>query len=449
MKESLYTSFVAHIEKSFPTLIEEGNVWLCAVSGGVDSVVLAHLLHRMGVNFAVAHCNFHLRGEESMRDEMFVRNWAEKHSVDIHCIDFDTDGYSRENGISIEMAAREQRYRFFYDVVEKYGYKGVLLAHHGDDQVETILHNFTRGTSIDGLLGMAPMRDIFYRVLLPFTREEIERYARENDIKWVEDSTNATEDYTRNKIRHSVIPILKEINPSLCSSVQENTEHLRGVNDLYRLLLEEKIKNITEDTERGIRIDIEALKTLGTAASTLIYEILRRYDMGDRAIDLSLTLNAQSGKEFLSSTHRAVKDRRYIYIEPIVPAHTEVETSIYAVPATIDTPVSITIEECESLDEVYNDAVQIYLDKDKLCFPLRVRRWRAGDVFRPWGMGGASKKLSKYLKDIKLPLTEKDRVCVLEDNRGYILWVVGYRRSIYATIGDKTSKVLKIKINNI
>lgn len=449
MKESLYTSFVAHIEKSFPTLIEEGNVWLCAVSGGVDSVVLAHLLRRMGVNFAVAHCNFHLRGEESMRDEMFVRSWAEKHNVEIHCIDFDTDGYSQEKGISIEMAAREQRYSFFYDLVVKYGYAGVLLAHHGDDQVETILHNFTRGTSIDGLLGMAPVRDIFYRVLLPFTREEIEKYARENDVTWVEDSTNATEDYTRNKIRHSVIPILKEINPSLCGSVQKNTEHLRGVNDLYRLLVEEKIKNITEDTECGIRIDIEALKTLGDAASTLIYEILRRYDMGDRAMDLSLTLDTQSGKEFLSSTHRAVKDRRYIYIEPIVPAHTEIETSIYEAPATIDAPVSITIEECEELDEVYNDAVQIYLDKDKLCFPLRVRRWRAGDIFRPWGMGGNSKKLSKYLKDIKLPLTEKDRVCVLEDSRGNILWVIGYRRSIYATLGDKTCKVLKIKINNI
>ena len=414
-KESLYTSFVAHIEKSFPTLIEEGRVWLCAVSGGVDSVVLADMLHRRGIKYAVAHCNFHLRGEESQRDEMFVRNWAEKHDVEIHCVDFDTRSYAESKGLSIEMAARELRYEFFYNLCAEKGYAGVLIAHHGDDQVETILHNFTRGTSIDGLLGMAPMRDIFYRVLLPFTREEIEKYARENDITWVEDSTNATEEYTRNKIRHSVIPILKEINPSLCSSVQENTEHLRGVNDLYRLLLEEKIKNITEDTERGIRIDIEALKTLGTAASTLIYEILRRYDMGDRAIDLSLTLNAQSGKEFLSSTHRAVKDRRYIYIEPIVPAHTEVETSIYAVPATIDAPVSITIEECESLDEVYNDAVQIYLDKDKLCFPLRVRRWHKGDVFCPWGMGGARKKLSKYLKDIKLPLTEKTE---------YVFWKI-------------------------
>ncbi|MBQ1969457.1 MAG: tRNA lysidine(34) synthetase TilS [Flavobacteriales bacterium] len=448
-KESLYTSFVAHIEKSFPALIEEGRVWLCAVSGGVDSVVLADMLHRRGIKYAVAHCNFHLRGEESQRDEMFVRRWAEKHDVEIHCVDFDTRSYAESKGLSIEMAARDLRYDFFHKLCVEKGYSGVLLAHHGDDQVETILHNFTRGTSIEGLLGMATVRDIFYRTLLPFTREEIERYARENDIKWVEDSTNATEEYTRNKIRHSVIPLLKEINPALCDSVYKNTEHLRGVNNLYRQLLEEKIKNITEPTQRGIRIDVEALKTLdGEAASTLIYEILRGYDMGDRAVDLSLSLEAQSGKEFLSSTHRAVKDRRYIYIEPITSTVAD-EVIVDSIPATIDEPVSITIEECDVIDEVYDDTVQIYVDKDKLCFPLRVRRWHKGDVFCPWGMGGARKKLSKYLKDIKLPLTEKDRVCVIEDGMGRVLWVVGYRRSIHAVVSDKTSKVLKIKINNI
>lgn len=446
-KESLYTAYVAHIEKSFPCIIEKGKRWLCAVSGGVDSMVMVHLLHSMGVDFAVAHCNFHLRGEESMRDETFVKRWAERHGVELHCVDFDTISYAESRGISIEMAARDMRYDFFYRLCVEKGYSGVLLAHHADDQVETILHNFTRGTSIEGLLGMGEIRDIYYRTLLPFAREEIENYARENDIKWVEDSTNATNEYTRNKIRHSVIPVLKEINPALCGSVYKNTEHLRGVNELYRLLLEEKIKNITEDTERGIRIDIEALRALKTAAPTLIYEILRGYGMGERAGDLYRCLDAQSGKEFLSSTHRVVKDRLYIYIEPICERGVD-EVEIDAVPVSIESPLSITAEMCDVIEGDCDDAIQVYLDKDKLCFPLKVRRWKEGDVFCPWGMGGKKKKLSKYLKDIKMPLTEKSKVCVIEDNKGRVLWVVGYRRSTLAAVNDKTQNILRIKINH-
>ena len=448
-KEDFYKNFITHISKDFPALIGGGKKYLLAFSAGVDSTVLGSLLFRAGVSFATAHCNFHLRGEESDRDALFAFQMSKMWGVKHHSIDFDTLAYSREKGVSIEMAARELRYGWFEQLLLENDYAGILTAHHGDDQVETILLNFTRGTSIEGLLGMHPENGHIIRTLLPFSREQILKYATDNDIQWVEDSTNASSDYTRNAIRHKVIPNLKNINAALVGSVYQNTEYLHQVEHFYRMSMEKVLSSLVDQEGAKHRVNIKKLLLLTRDMHIVMYELLRRYDMEDRTDDVLESLDSHSGKVFFSSTFRLLRDREYLIIEPLKGKEsTTQQVDILPDTKEVFLPIHLSFSE-EKIEndgafDIKNDENIAYFDFEKLSFPLKIRKWHSGDSFSPFGMKG-EKKVSKYLKDSKIPVFEKENVFLLTDVKDTILWIIGLRTANTAILTPQTRRVLKIK----
>lgn len=448
MKGSLEKAFRRHVKEVFPEFFS-GKKFLLAFSGGLDSVVLGSLMRASGVPFDAAHCNFHLRGEESLRDERFVAAQAVRWEAKLLKVDFDTMDYACEKKISVEMAARELRYGWFAGVVEKEGYTGVVTAHHGDDQVETVLLNFTRGTSLDGLLGMAPRNGNVLRPLLPFSREELLQYARSVGLEWVEDSTNAKVDYTRNKLRHEVVPVLKEVNPSLVGALYENTGYLRGVSRLYGRMVEEKMRLISLREPGRDKISISGLLAFGEDMPALLYEILRPYGLESRTEDVARSIvEGQSGAEFFSEGFRMLRDRNFLIVEPIGVSRTE---EVFKIPQgvdKIDVPVSITFREVENTGNVRfeDDGAVAYFDADALAFPLELRQVRPGDVFRPIGMDGQSKKVSKFLKDGKIPVFDKQRIWLLCSADGRVAWVVARRSSHEFRVTGDTRRILVCRV---
>ena len=448
MKGTLEEAFCGHVKEVFPEFFS-GEKFLLAFSGGLDSVVLGSLMKASGIPFDAAHCNFHLRGEESLRDERFAAGQAERWGMELLKTDFDTVGYAREKKISVEMAARELRYGWFAEVVEKGKYAGVLTAHHGDDQVETVLLNLTRGTSLDGLLGMAPRSGMLLRPLLPFSREELAQYARQAGLDWVEDSTNAETDYTRNKLRHQVLPVLKEINPSLVGSLYENTGYLRGVARLYNRMAEEKIGMIRVQEPVRDKISLSGLSALGEDMPVLLYEILRPYGLESRTGDVVRSIaKGQSGAEFLSERFRMLRDRGFLLIEPIGDPLPEEVFKIPQGVEKIDHPVGMTFRMLENTGDVRfeDDSAVAYFDADALAFPLELRPVRPGDAFCPVGMDGRSKKVSKLLKDEKVPVFDKQRIWLLCAPDGRIAWVVGRRASEEFRVTGDTRRMLVCRV---
>lgn len=448
MKGTLEEAFRRHVEELFPDFLS-GKRFLLAFSGGLDSVVLGNLMKVSGISFDAAHCNFHLRGDESLRDERFAAGQAVRWGVKLLKADFDTAGYARRKKISIEMAARELRYGWFAEAVEKGKYAGVVTAHHGDDQVETVLLNLTRGTSLDGLLGMAPRSGPVLRPLLPFSREELAQYARQAGLEWMEDSTNALTDYTRNKLRHQVLPVLKEINPSLVGSLYENTGYLRGVARFYGRMAEEKIRMIRVREPGRDKISLSGLSALGEDMPVLLYEILRPYGLESRTGDVARSIvEGQSGAEFFSEGFRMLRDRDFLIVEPVGGSPAE---EIFTIPQgvdKIDHPVEMTFRMVENTDDVRfeDDSAVAYFDADLLGFPLELRLVRPGDAFCPIGMGGQRKKVSKFLKDEKVSVFDKQRVWLLCTPDGRIAWVVGRRASEEFRVTGDTCRVLVCRV---
>jgi tRNA(ile)-lysidine synthase len=451
MEKGLQARFREHISEHFPQLKSGGGVFLLAFSGGADSTVLGELLFAEGVRFAAAHCNFHLRGDESDRDAAFACRMAGKWGCVFHQTDFDTVKYAASKGISIEMAARELRYGWFGKLVEEYGYGGVLTAHHGDDQVETILLNFTRGTSLDGLLGMAPKAGNILRPMLPFSRAEIERFAVGNGLEWVDDSTNASTDYTRNRIRHNVMPELKNINPSIVGSVARNTEYLRLVAAFYHSSVDRAAGDIVSADGKCARLDIKALEELGGHARIVLYEVLKRFSMEDRTDDILRSIGSQSGKVFLSATHRMLRDRDFFIVEPLGQETDKagaVTVETFSCRKEVLAPVHMVLC-CQEVKKgmVLPDGVrEACFDAGKVSFPLVLRLWKEGDHIRPFGMGGASKKVSKCLKDAKMPVFEKERTFVLCNGDGRVMWIAGLRCSQDFAVTDATRRVIRVSM---
>lgn len=451
MEKGLQARFGEHISEHFPQLKSGGGVFLLAFSGGADSTVLGELLSLEGVPFAAAHCNFHLRGAESDRDAAFARRMAGKWGCVFHQTDFDTVKYAAGKGISIEMAARELRYGWFGKLVEEYGYGGVLTAHHGDDQVETILLNFTRGTSLDGLLGMASKAGDILRPMLHFSRAEIERFAVENGLEWMDDSTNASTDYTRNRIRHNVMPELKNINPSIVGSVARNTDYLRSVAAFYHSSVDRAAGDIVSADGKCARLDIKALEELGEHARIVLYEVLRGFSMEDRTDDVLRSVRSQSGKVFLGATHRILRDRDFFIVEPLVQQACEtgaVSVETFSGLREVLNPVHMVFchEEVKK-GMIFPDGVrEACFDADKVSFPILIRRWEDGDRIRPLGMGGTSKKVSKCLKDAKTPVFKKERTFVLCNGDGRVMWVMGLRISQDFAVTEATRNVIRVSL---
>lgn len=429
-------AFQSHLNENFPQIIQAPV--LVAVSGGVDSVVLAHLCHKSNLEFAMVHCNFHLRDQESDRDENFVRSLAKQYEVEVFVRDFDTTGYAAQEHISIQMAARDLRYAWFDQLIEQEHFAGVLTAHHADDNLETFLINFIRGTGLQGLCGIPPSNGPVLRPLLPFSRNQIETYARHNELRWCEDSTNASDKYLRNRLRLDVIPVLKELNPQMLQGFDKTLEYLQQSHSLVEDYTGAIFSKVATSHSHGYSFDIPQLKIIPNTRAVL-YELFRTFGF-TQWDDIYELLDAQPGKFVVSSSHRLIKDRNQLLLTQLMePKKTQVEFS----PKEQSVNIGIGSLRLEKVGEMRPAAKnEIFVDASKLDDPLVVRHWKEGDSFRPFGMKG-TKKLSKYFKDEKLSLVQKENVMVLE-SVGKIVWIVGYRADSRFQVTNETTTILKI-----
>lgn len=397
-----------------------------ALSGGIDSMVLADMLLKGKADFVLAHCNFHLRGEESDGDEQFVRAYAKRNGLTLYVKQFDTMGYAKEHGLSIEMAARDLRYAWFEELRQQLGYDYIAVAHHADDQLETFFINLLRGAGIRGLKGMQPVNGHIIRPLLDVSREEIHQYAMENGIKWREDHTNAGTQFLRNKIRHELLPVIDSISKEGRASILKSISHLASENELYRELVKEKLESIVP---QGV------LCSFNNLSEQLLFEWLRDYGFNtDQVHFIHEALNhSQPGTSFFSPTHRVTIERDGLELTPLCqPTESSVQLTYEQFPKG----------DCKALDQSPEVA---QLDYDKLVFPLQLRKWQAGDRFYPLGMKG-SRLLSDFLKDLKLTTRQKEECHVLTTADDEIVWVVGRRIDERFKVTDQTKTILKIQM---
>ena len=428
--------FNQHITTNFPFLIK--SKLLLAISGGIDSVVLAHILYKLQFNFSLAHCNFKLRYEDSDKDAVFVRNLASKLEVPYHGIEFDTATYANTKGFSTQMAARELRYNWFDELVQQHQYDYILTAHHANDNIETVLINLTRGSSLNGLVGIPEINKNIVRPLLPFTRDEIEHFTITNEITWREDESNQSTKYFRNKIRHNVIPVLESLNKNLLHTF---TEHLSYLKKEQKVLTQhlEFVKNEVCIFGKPMKIDITKLQQYDEVSVYLHY-ILNEYNFTewDNVVDLC---NAQSGKYILSNTHRLSKDRDFLILEAKKTNLHEVKYELTKGQKKISTPISLSFSEVTQTAPTLANV--IYIDANAVEYPLYIRKKKEGDYFFPFGMKG-KKKLSKYFKDEKLSLPEKENCWLLCDANNTIIWVIGMRADARFSVSKTTQKIIKI-----
>ncbi len=433
--------FKIHIDKKFSFLKE--SKLLIAISGGIDSVVLTHLCHRSDLKIALAHCNFNLRGDESDADEDFVVELAENLDLEVFAQRFDTEKYAEDNKRSIQMAARELRYNWFSELAEQLQFDYILTAHHADDNLETFLINFTRGTGLEGLTGIPEVNGKFVRPLLPFSSQQIKVFARENNIKWRDDSSNKSVKYLRNKLRHEVVPILKEINPSLLLSFQSTLENLNDIADIVEESTNAVLKRaITSMDEHHIAFKISEFKKVNNPKAYL-FEVFKSFGFSEWN-DMVDLLDAETGKQVLSNTHRLIKNRDHLLLSTI--SFEENQTiSISENEAKKETALGVLLfDEADAISE--HKPNTIYVDKDKLKFPLQLRKRKEGDMFYPMGMQG-KKKLSKYFKDEKFSLLDKENTWLLCSGED-IVWVVNRRPDDRFKVTEKTKQILKIELKD-
>ncbi len=423
---------------------------LLAVSGGLDSVVMVHLFKMAGFPFAIAHSNFQLRGHASDGDEEFVKHLANQLDVEFYSKRFETEQYVNENSVSVQLAARELRYKWFeelFDGAKKSDseYANIATAHHLNDCIETVLLNLTRGTGIRGLRGIPERNGHIIRPLLFATRNELEEFARENKIEHREDSSNATDKYARNKIRHHVIPVLKELNPSLESTFASNLHHFTELEELYNHRQRKWSRNLFVVKGDEVFIPIAKLKVTPHASSVL-YEHLKEYGFNPSQIeDIIAAVDAQPGTLFCSASHRIIRDRKFFIVSPVT-THTSTIVVVEAETESVSVSNhSFSISRWNVADVKIKPVKKVaYLDADLVTFPLVIREWRAGDYFYPFGMNMKKKKLKKFFTDEKIPLHEKEKILVIENN-SKVLWVCGYRIDERFRVTDKTKSVLKIE----
>lgn len=436
----MQTRFKLHIDQTFPEL--KNQRLLLAISGGIDSMVLLHLCLQANLNVTVAHCNFHLRGNDSDEDQRFVVQSCQDLKVPCFSTEFQTETYATTHKKSIQIAARELRYSWFDQLIDEHGYEYLLTAHHLDDAIETFLINFSRGTGLDGLLGIPERNGQIRRPLLPFSRQEIESYAKEHQILWREDYTNAQTKYLRNKLRKDVVPIFKEYNANFEQSFQNTISYLKEADELAAdaaaIYFEEVAKNVDTTTY----FSIGKLKQIPHFNSYLRYW-LKPYGFKAWA-DIEKLIDAKSGKMIFSEHYVLLKNRESLILE-LKQVLEPVETEYFINEnQELTKPLTITIENYDQ-KELPQSPLEILVDKDTVQFPLKIRKWKEGDYFYPLGMGG-KKKLSKYFKDEKYSQIDKEATWLLcsEDE---IVWIIGGRMDDRFKIRNTTTNFLKIKLN--
>jgi len=430
--------FKLHVNNNLPFLYD-GKL-LLAISGGLDSVVLCHLCMNLDLNIALAHCNFHLRANESDEDEKFVIKLAEQLEVEIFVQHFETEKYAKNHKISTQMAARDLRYKWFSELADQLDFDFIMTAHHADDDLETFIINLSRGTGLEGLSGIPMINGNVVRPLLSFSREMIEKHALDNKIEWREDSSNASNKYLRNKIRHEIIPGLKELNPRFLESFNVTQEHLKEARSLIDDQLDAISDQVIEVKDDCIHFDIDTLKELSNTKAYL-FELLKDYGFSEWN-DVSDLLESQSGKQVFSEHWRLLKDRNALILKKKEIVHDE-RILIDAKEKQIETPIGVLF--FDEADAIFGSKSNIiHVDKDKLQFPLSIRKWEEGDVFYPFGMEG-KKKISKYFKDEKLSLIEKEETWLLCSGED-IVWVIGMRADDRFKISGTTMNKLKIEL---
>jgi len=432
------------MEKAFKNEIKSQFPYLCnskillAISGGVDSVALAHLCQTAKLDFTLAHCNFNLRNEESDADQDFVAALAKKLNVALFVENFDTEQYAKDNSLSIQMAARDLRYEWFEELRLKHDFDFILTAHHANDSLETFFINLIRGTGLEGLSGINADSNYIIRPLLNFSRKEILAYAEENNISWREDSTNASTKYLRNKIRHELVPVLEEINPQFLETFLKTQSHLKENEELIEDYLSLLYPKIVGKTEYGYSLDVNYLKKIPNS-SAILYQLLKSFGFTEWN-DVYHLLEAQPGKMVFSPSHRLVKDRDYLLLTEI----DKTEDKVYKIAKNEDFAMlpmgTFSFSEVKEINEKASNC--IYIDPEKLEFPLTVRKWQQGDIFYPFGMKG-KKKLSDFFKDKKLSLPEKENSWLLCSGEK-IVWVINQRADRRFSITSSDQKIIKI-----
>ena len=431
-----------YIEKH--NLLNHEKPIIVGLSGGADSVALLYLLKRLNYDCIAVHCNFYLRGEESDRDEAFVIRLTNDWNIPLYKTTFDTVRVAFDRKISIEMAARDLRYEWFEGIRKQEGAQAICVAHHRDDNIETLLINLIRGTGIRGLSGIRPKNGYLVRPLLDFSQQEILDYVEENKLPYVIDSTNLKPDFTRNKIRLEVLPLLETINPSIKESIGQTITNLDATRIIYQDAIEKAKREVFNLDENSI--SIPGL-THSLSPETLLFEILREYGFNPDVIrEIYQALNAQSGKEFYSLTHRLIKDRDILFLLPLQVQSTD-EYLLYESSDYIDYPFKIDV--CRKENHVYfeikREAKVAYLDVDLLQFPLKLRRWKNGDRFMPFGMNHFQ-KLSDFFNNNKFSKPQKENVWLLTSGDD-IVWVINYRIDHRYRITERTKKVIILEVH--
>jgi tRNA(Ile)-lysidine synthase len=431
-------------------LFSPKDTLLLAVSGGIDSVVLCELCKQAEYPFAIAHCNFRLRGEESERDAAFVRQLALSYEVPFFIKEFDTQAYGENNKLSIQEAARELRYSWFEELLSLQPAIHhspftihLLTAHHLDDNIETMLMHFFRGTGIHGLRGMLPKQGTIVRPLLFARKQELKQFGEENKLSWVEDSSNALNKYSRNYFRNQLIPLVQHIYPEAENNLAGNLRRFADMEALYEQAIERHRKKLLEYKGQEVHIPVLKLQK-STPLSAIVYEIIKEFGFSAAQVDEVIRLlQSESGRYVQSATHRIIKNRRWLIIAPA--QSQQVQTLV------IDEDESRIVFENGALVfdglpnksvQLANDAAIAFIDRVSLQFPLLLRKWKKGDYFYPLGLK-KKKKLARFFIDQKLSLTDKEKVWVLESNKK-IVWVVGLRIDDRFKITDATNKVLRI-----
>ncbi len=427
------------------SLFGRGDRLLLGVSGGVDSMVMLHLMANNGYDIVAAHCNFLLRGAESDEDQDFVARECKKIDIPVYTCSFNTKEYAMEKGISLQMAARELRYNWFYSLLAELGCSLIAIAHNKNDITETFLINLLRGTGLRGLTGIKARSGKIVRPLLFAGRPEILEYATLNKIPFREDSSNMDIKYKRNRIRHIIIPELEKISPGFVGTIYETAERLKETDEIVSEALEQRFNNLFSRENGEYKVKVSSLLELDPLPAYL-YEFLRRWGFSRETTDnIVSALQGPPGKLFYSNTHRLIRDREYLIITPIQ----QVQITRYYIDedsTRLNEPLNLRISK-----HIYHKGFSIpsepsiaCLDLDMLHFPLILRKWQNGDYFQPLGMGGL-KKLSDFFIDNKFSIADKERTWILASGNR-IVWITGHRIDDRFKITDRTKEVLMIEI---
>lgn len=431
---------------------------LLAVSGGADSIVLTDLCYNAGYQFSIAHCNFQLRGEESDADELFVKSLGEKYNVQVRVRRFDTKQYAAENKVSIQEAARVLRYDWFEELINEDLLAAqpamlhpdrfhVLTAHHADDNIETLLMYFFRGTGLHGLTAIPAAYGHIKRPLLSLTKEEILVYAKDHQLHFREDSSNSSSKYTRNFLRNELIPAISKVYPQVKENLNDNINRFKEIEKLYQLSTQVIIKKLCRQKGAEVHIPVKQLRQYNNLA--LIYEIIHPYGFSEKQVDEVLKLSESESGKYIDSpalSYRIIKHRHWLIVSPV--QSTEAANIVIEENAKniLFTGGSLVLKKtAASTALVASSAETASLDADKIVFPLLLRTWKAGDYFYPLGMR-KKKKLARFFIDLKMSKTEKEKIWVIESNQK-IIWIVGQRIDDRFKISPSTKQMLQIQFN--